>query len=120
MTQVKPIFVSQSTVNEDSSNVEFMISVSAVEEVLRSEDIEGLLELGAPRDEYADEARRIISALADVGMEDLTESTVTTAIQKTWIESFGPFSAVDIQKRIPAFQQVARHILNQAHTLSNV
>jgi hypothetical protein len=41
-----------------------MISVSAVREVLRSEDIEGLLELGAPRDEYADEARRVISALA--------------------------------------------------------
>lgn len=97
-----------------------MISVSAVEEVLRSEDIEGLLELGAPLDEYADEARRIMSALADVEMEDLTESTVTSAIQKTWMESFGPFSDADIQKRIPGFQQVARHILNKAQTLSQV
>lgn len=97
-----------------------MISVSAVEEVLKSEDIEGLLELGAPTDEYADEARRIISALAKVEMEDLTESTIITAIQKTWMESFGPFSDADIQKRMPAFQQLARHILNKTQTLSQV
>ncbi len=97
-----------------------MISVSAVEEILRSEDIEGLLRLGAPRDEYAYEARTIISALSGLRLDDLTESVLINAVQKTWMESFGPLSDMDIQKRMPGFQKVARHILNQAHTLSQV
>ncbi|MBV9300534.1 MAG: DUF3156 family protein [Acidobacteriaceae bacterium] len=97
-----------------------MISVSAIEKVLESEDIEGLLKLGAPRDEYAYEARTIQSELSDVRVQDLTESAVTAAVQKVWTESFGPFSETEIRKRMPGFRHVARQIMTQAQTLSQV
>lgn len=48
------------------------IGESAIEDVLRSEDIETLFQHGAPEDEYAPEVRRIMSALTSLGEDELT------------------------------------------------
>ncbi|HEY0760233.1 MAG TPA: hypothetical protein VGD59_13360 [Acidisarcina sp.] len=87
------------------------ITQTTVQETLNTEDIEGLLELGAPGDEYSHEAEGITSALADLPEKELTEEKLASVVRGVWIRSFGPFSDVDIEKRSPAFKQVAHKIL---------
>ncbi len=82
-----------------------------IEEVLRSEDVEGLLDLGAPRDEYSSEARSIASALAAIEVHDLTEDRLAAVVRSVWTRSFGPLSEADLAKRASAFRQVAQRIL---------
>ena len=87
------------------------ITQTAVQETLNTEDIEGLLELGAPGDEHSHEAKSIMSALAGLHQNELTEDELASVVRTVWIRSFGPFSDVDIEKRSPAFRQVAHRLL---------
>ncbi len=88
-----------------------MISVTEVEKILSSEDVEGLLSLGAPPDEYSHEARQVASALEKLNsINDLKESAIASIVQRVWIESFGPFSDEDLLNRLPVFQKVARRL----------
>ena len=75
------------------------------------EDIEGLLALGVPQDEYSSEARRIGSALASRAPEELDEDSAASTVQEIWIDSFGPFSDEDLRRRGSAFRRVAGAIV---------
>jgi hypothetical protein len=84
--------------------------ISVIEDALRAEDVEGLLELGAPRDEYSHEAERIASELRALGPNDATEDRVADLIANVWANSF-ELSQEDIEKRYTALHRVARQIL---------
>jgi len=92
------------------------ISQSILQETLNSEDIEGLLALGAPEDEYSQEAQSIAAALNVLHEDDFTEDNLTEIVRRIWIDAFGPLSDADLKKRARAFRQVAREI--QAFALS--
>lgn len=79
--------------------------------ILNAEDIEGLLESGAPPDEYAGEAARIAAALAQGSWAEITEEHIAGIVRRVWSEQFGPFSREDLQMRSNAFLAVARQIL---------
>lgn len=49
------------------------ITLSAIENILIPEDIEGLIEMGAPIDEYQDEAAQITAAVTALGEEEFSE-----------------------------------------------
>jgi hypothetical protein len=85
------------------------ITLAEVEAVLRNEDIEGLVESGAPRDEYDSEAREIAGALASLSSGEFTETNITAIIALVWAKSFNR-SEPEIRQRIPAFQRIA-HLL---------
>jgi hypothetical protein len=87
------------------------IRESTVEEVLRSEDIETLFQHGAPENEYTPEVRRIVSALASLGEDELTEERLVAIIRSVWSHSFGPFGDEELEMRTPAFRQVAHRII---------
>lgn len=91
------------------------ITQAAIEQTLSTEDIEGLLGLGAPGDEYFSEAKSIMSALAGQDKRELTEDDVASVVRAVWIRSFGPFSDRDLDRRSPAFRQVAHRILKAQH-----
>jgi len=93
------------------------ISQSDLREMLNAEDIEGLLALGAPNDEYASEARSIASAVSELDETHFAEEAVTEVVRGVWIRAFGPFSRADIERRSRAFGQVARDI--QARAVSS-
>jgi len=86
------------------------IEVSVIEDALRAEDVEGLLELGAPRDEYSHEAEKIASELHAFAPSDATEDRVADVIANVWANSF-ELSQADIEKRQTALHRVARQIL---------
>ena len=86
--------------------------LSTVQEVLQAEDPEGLLELGAPTDEYSEEAKQIASELRRFGADELTEERVAGVVRDVWVKAFGPFSEEDIRKRLPAFRQAASRIVS--------
>jgi hypothetical protein len=90
-----------------------MIALSIVQGALNGEDLEGLLQLGAPADEYKSEALDIISVIAEAGPSALTEDTLTGVIESVWIRTFGPFSVEEVRQRKAGFRRVARTILSE-------
>ncbi len=87
-----------------------MIPLSTIDAILRAEDVEGLLELGAPKDEYSHEAARITSELDALIPGDATEDRIATVVANVWAKSFG-LSEEDLDKRCPALRRVARQIM---------
>ncbi len=87
------------------------ISLADIQNALIAEDVEGLLTLGAPGDEYYNEANDISSALSSIEADQLTQSNIITIISKVWEKYFGPFSPEDINKRTSAFQHIAQRLL---------
>jgi hypothetical protein len=87
------------------------VTPEVIREVLNSVDIEGLLQVGAPADEYESEAQMIATAISQTSESDLTEERLLHVIRRVWTEMFGPFSDEEIKKRDAVFLQVARQIL---------
>ncbi|MGP0095771.1 MAG: hypothetical protein ACLPHI_01935 [Terriglobales bacterium] len=87
---------------------------SKIKAALDSEDIEGLVAIGCPPDEYNSEASLIegrISKLTQLGEKPLAGNQVERMVAEVWNEMFGPFNVEDPQKRQPAFASVARKIV---------
>lgn len=88
-----------------------MVPVSIIDNALRTEDVEGLLELGAPKDEYSHEAKTIASELAELTPGTESEDGIAAVIAKVWAKSF-ELSDEDLDKRYAALRRVARQILS--------
>lgn len=88
------------------------ISLTDIQHALMAEDVEGLLALGAPDDEYFREADAIASVLSSMSAEQITLSSIVTVISNVWSKYFGPFMPEDISKRTSAFQNIAQRLLN--------
>jgi hypothetical protein len=87
-----------------------MIPISIIDNALRAEDVEGLLELGAPNDEYSHEAKTIASELEQLTPGTESEDGIAAVIAKVWAKSF-ELSDEDLDKRYSALRRVARQIL---------
>jgi hypothetical protein len=84
----------------------------SIKNILRAEDIEGLIQLGAPADEYDSEAEELEVMLSKLGGTH-TEEQIVKVLEDIWNESFGPFNAEEIGKRQDAFRRVARRLKAQ-------
>jgi hypothetical protein len=94
-----------------------MISAAQIQQILNDEDVEALLQAGAPTDEYETEARMIAEAITQAQESKLTEERLTSVVRSTWAEMFGSFSEDQLRKREAAFQRVARRVITaQWHT----
>lgn len=69
-----------------------------INELLQKEDIEGLLEFGAPNDEYSSEAMEIASLISSIDKNRLTEDIIISLISDVWSKYFDPFSEDGIKK----------------------
>jgi len=87
------------------------ISYIDVETNFRVEDIEGLIEMGAPGDEYNSEAKEIFEALKRFGKDQFTEDNIVVVISRVWKKMFD-LDEDDISKRMPAFKKVALDLLS--------
>lgn len=83
--------------------------------VLNREDIEALLSLGAPPDEYDREAelvgQRVEGLLASRPERPLSKGEVADVLRDVWNKTFGPFSQEELAKRESAFRQAASEII---------
>lgn len=80
----------------------------SINAILMSDDIEGFIALGAPRDEYDFEARQIADLVRD---SILSEEEISKIIAAVWMSSFG-LDDTDLEKRLPAIKIAARKIVN--------
>jgi hypothetical protein len=86
------------------------MNTEEVQRILNREDIEGLLALGAPDDEYETEARTIAKEFTPE-KDPLSEEAIAEMVRKVWIQAFSPLSDDGLKKRSPAFYRVARSLL---------
>jgi hypothetical protein len=87
---------------------------SRIKAALDHADIEGLLAIGCPADEYNSEASLIedrIAKLEQSGHEPPAEAQVERIVAEVWNEQFGPFRDEDLKQRCSAFTSVARKII---------
>jgi len=80
---------------------------------LDDEDIESLLAIGAPRDEYDPEASKIESRISVLlgNQSEVSAAHVAEIVADVWNSMFGPFDTEQIAKRQSAFDSVAKRIL---------
>ena len=88
-------------------------SLATVQRILDEEDLEGLLAMGAPKDEYETEAQMIANALAGLTPEQLTLERVTHVVSAVWEQEFGPFEGEFARKLVPICRRVAERILRE-------
>jgi UDP-N-acetylmuramoylalanine-D-glutamate ligase len=86
------------------------ISFAHIDSILQTEDVEGLIALGAPADEYSCEAKDINAALVKLSDDQLTEANIIAVIALVWAKYFG-LSSEDIAKRMQAFQRIAHRLI---------
>ena len=91
-----------------------MIDVEAIEAALNDEDVEGLLEMGAPSDEYHPEAGMIAAALANCPKPDRTEDRVVAIVSAVYGTMFGR-SGLELERKQPAFRRIAQRIISQSN-----
>ena len=85
------------------------MTIQNINKLLVQHDIEGLIEAGAPIDEYTDEAAQIAAALALLNREELTEEVVLSIVSLIWLKSF-ELEEQDMELRLPALRQVSQAI----------
>jgi cell division ATPase FtsA len=82
-------------------------------ELLRHEDIEGLLSIGAPDNEYESEAEMIVDrvgeAESNAPSHRITKEEVEAIIRAVWKEMFG-LSEDQLRQRHEAFQSIAARL----------
>lgn len=84
-----------------------------IKAALDSEDIEGLLALDCPPDEYDGEASLIesqIARLSDFGKRKIDLKQCERIVIDVWIDQFSPFKEQDLNMRSEAFSRVAQKI----------
>ena len=88
------------------------ITPTNIQDILNAADVEGLLHLGAPNDEYASEAQMISQAIVPFDESELTQERLEAIVRNVWTNMFGPFPEKEVNKRGRAFSDVARQILS--------
>ena len=88
------------------------LHVSDVNELLIQEDVEGFIELGAPRDEYESEAALIAAAILQLKENEQTEDAILSVMAIIWMNNFN-LDDDEMQQRIPALRRIAQEIFKK-------
>jgi hypothetical protein len=88
--------------------------LNLINKLLRLEDIEGLLSIGAPDDEYESEAKLIADRVAEhqASGREVAKEEVASIIAEVWKEMF-ELSDDELLLRREAFQSVAARLISQ-------
>lgn len=87
-----------------------------IKQALNEADIEGLLALGSPGDEYDGEASLIengICRASDFGKMLIGQSEVEKIVSGIWDDQFGPLDEAELESRRPYFAKVAAKIIGE-------
>lgn len=87
----------------------YYVDAEKINRMLIKADIEGLIEAGAPEDEYESEAQVIAATLADLREVRYTQERILWEIKKIWIQYFN-LTKRDLTVRLPQLTAVADEI----------
>ncbi len=90
-----------------------MITSQAINELLQAVDIEGMLEAGAPADEYVSEANRIVAAVNALAASQITEENILAIVALAWMQDFDLDEGA-MRDRSTAISNVAQKIFTLA------
>jgi len=88
------------------------VTSDSVLRILTEEDVEGLLAVGAPPDEYDSEAAMIAQAVIRLGDAATTENAVLEVVTEVCTRMFGPFDAEQVRQRRDTYVRIARRIFS--------
>lgn len=87
------------------------MSIHHIDLILQEIDIEGLVESGAPRDEYISEAEAINSSIQRLQLSEMTIENIELVVSTIWKESFN-LDVGGLKLRKTAINTLAKRILN--------
>jgi hypothetical protein len=82
------------------------IHQTQIQALLTNLDIEGLIALGAPQDEYTSESEIIFTAIRQLPEPGRNPETMLSIVLTVWQESFG-LSEAQIRDRLPLLRNLA-------------
>ena len=85
------------------------ITLEQINEILASQDIEGLIEAGAPDDEYSGEAQKIYDILSLAKEDELNIQPLVLILNHLWQRSFN-LTRQDMINRSEAITALAESI----------
>jgi hypothetical protein len=88
------------------------VGAEIVKAILDAEDLEGLLRIGAPSDEYDNEARMIAERLSLLGPQPTVEQ-VAAIVTAVVAQMFGPLSREQLNRRQAVHRRVAQRLLGR-------
>jgi hypothetical protein len=86
-------------------------TLSKINELLVKEDIEGLIDAGAPSDEYEDEAAQILATILLLDKDQQKSENVLAVVSLIWMKSFG-LSGEDMRLRKQAIERIVQQIVH--------
>jgi hypothetical protein len=92
-----------------------MMNREKIDSMLQAEDIEGLIGIGAPTDEYVGESLKIFLGLENLETTLVTLDDILSVIRQVWRESFD-LREDELAKREDAFRRVALEISSEWST----
>lgn len=93
------------------------ITIQFIDKLLQQADIEGLIQAGAPSDEYFSEAEIIYSALAELDKHEFIKKNVTSIVSKIWKESFN-LGDSELLPRLPSIISLTESIMMNENQIS--
>lgn len=87
------------------------MTLNHIDLILQEIDIEGLIESGAPSDEYISEAEAINSSIQRLQSSEMTIENIELVISTIWKENFN-LDASGLKTRKASINTLAKRILN--------
>jgi hypothetical protein len=87
------------------------VDYDALDELFRMQDIEGLIALGTPDDEYEPEVEKIFATLEALPREEATVPRLVEVFEGVYKQMFG-WSDADMRRRRPHFEEIATKMMN--------
>lgn len=80
-------------------------------ELLVESDIEGLIENGAPKDEYFTEAEQIVSAINQLEKKQINEENILAIISLVWMRNF-ELSVEELKLRANSINEIIKKLFS--------
>jgi len=87
------------------------ISLNYINNLLIKYDIEGLIEAGAPDDEYSNEASQIYQGLDELTQENYNYEGVLSLISLIWVKNF-ELDTKDFEQRLTYIKNLVNDLIN--------
>ena len=87
------------------------VDLESIDELIRTQDIEGFLADGAPEDEYAPEIEVVFAQLRALPIQQASRERLIALLEAVWTKDFS-LSESELETRRPGFEAIADKILH--------
>jgi hypothetical protein len=85
------------------------VDLESVDELIRTQDVEGFIAEGAPEDEYEGEIEAVYERLRALPVEEASRERLMAVLEEVWARSFS-LSAAELKEREGAFGEIVGKI----------